>query len=157
MAAARPGSARLVRRPFAGVIAALAAFACGPPLEVRYEEEVRAASPPARHAIHSERLDEARAAIRWYQDTFGPQHFYLELQRHVAQPELEGINQGLVALGRELGVGLVATNDVPSKDVLKKVREGVLSMITILPRIIPLDIEALNVEEKLMNLFRVAA
>ena len=62
--------------------------------------------------IQDNRLDAARAAIRWYQDTFGPQHFYLELQRHVAQPELEGINQGLVALGCELGVGLVATNDV---------------------------------------------
>jgi len=62
--------------------------------------------------IKDEQLDAAREAVRWYQDTFGPDNFYLELQRHVAQPELEAINQGLLALGRELGVGFVATNDV---------------------------------------------
>ncbi len=55
-------------------------------------------------------MDKARDAIRWYQDTFGPGNFYLELQRHVAQPEMEAVNQALLALGRELGV--VATNDV---------------------------------------------
>ena len=62
--------------------------------------------------IQNKRMDAARDAVRWYQDTFGPQNFYLELQRHVAQPELEEINQALLALGRELGVNIVATNDV---------------------------------------------
>jgi DNA polymerase-3 subunit alpha len=62
--------------------------------------------------IRSKRLDAARDAVHWYRDTFGPQGFFLELQRHVAQPELEEINQAIVALGRELGVGIVATNDV---------------------------------------------
>jgi DNA polymerase-3 subunit alpha len=55
--------------------------------------------------------DAARAAARWYQETFGPHGFYLELQRHVALPEIEAANQGLLALGRELGIDLVATND----------------------------------------------
>ena len=57
-------------------------------------------------------LDAARQAARWYRDTFGPKGFYLEVQRHVAQPELEEINQALVALGEEQDIGIVATNDV---------------------------------------------
>jgi len=62
--------------------------------------------------IQSGRMDAARDAVRWYQNTFGARNFYLELQRHVAQPELEAIDQALLALGRELGVDVVATNDV---------------------------------------------
>ena len=56
-------------------------------------------------------MEAARAAARWYQETFGPHSFYLELQRHVALPEIEAANQGLLALSRELGIDLVATND----------------------------------------------
>jgi DNA polymerase-3 subunit alpha len=89
--------------------------------------------------IQNGRMDEARDAIRWYQETFGPRNFYLELQRHTGgsprpmdamplshadqpsvphsvrdgiDPQLEAINQALITLGRELNVGLVATNDV---------------------------------------------
>jgi DNA polymerase-3 subunit alpha len=100
--------------------------------------------------IQNGRMDEAREAIRWYQETFGPHDFYLELQRHAGRPprsmdvgslphvdrqspvgslppsangvprsvrdgidpQLEAINQTLITLGRELNVGLVATNDV---------------------------------------------
>ena len=62
--------------------------------------------------IQNEQMDAAREAVRWYQDAFGPDNFCLELQRHVAQPELEEINQALLALGRELDADVVATNDV---------------------------------------------
>jgi len=62
--------------------------------------------------ILSKDMDAARRAVHWYQDTFGPQGFFLELQRHVGQPELEQINEGLVMLARECDVDLVATNDV---------------------------------------------
>ncbi len=55
------------------------------------------------------RLDEAKQAARWYQQTFGD--FYLEVMRHPI-PELEQINQSLIPMGRELGIPLVATNDV---------------------------------------------
>ena len=55
------------------------------------------------------RLDEAKQAARWYQQTFGD--FYLEIMRHPI-PELEQINQGLIPMSRELGIPLVATNDV---------------------------------------------
>ena len=61
--------------------------------------------------IQNKQMDAARATARWYKDTFGP-HYYLELQRHVALPELEVANQGLIALGRELDIELVATNDL---------------------------------------------
>jgi len=54
----------------------------------------------------------AREAALWHRDTFGADGFYLEIQRHIAQPELEDINRGLVALSEELGIELVATNDV---------------------------------------------
>ncbi|KPL20680.1 MAG: hypothetical protein AMJ93_11320 [Anaerolineae bacterium SM23_84] len=62
--------------------------------------------------IQRKQMDAARDAVRWHQDTFGSQAFYLELQRHVAQPDLEEINQGLLRLGRECGTAVVATNDV---------------------------------------------
>jgi DNA polymerase-3 subunit alpha len=55
------------------------------------------------------RFDEAKRAALWYQQTFGD--FYLEIQRHPI-PELEQINQGLMAISGELGIPLVATNDV---------------------------------------------
>ena len=70
----------------------------------------RAGEIPA--CIFEGQMDAARNAVRWYQEVFGPDHFYLELQRHVGQPDLEGINQHLIELGRELHVPLVATNDV---------------------------------------------
>lgn len=62
--------------------------------------------------IQEGQIDAARDAIRWYQETFGPQNFYLELQRHVGMPEMEATNQALLALGHEFGANLVATNDV---------------------------------------------
>jgi len=55
------------------------------------------------------RLEEAKQAALWYQQTFGD--FYLEIQRHPI-PELERINQVLIPMGIELGIPLVATNDV---------------------------------------------
>jgi len=55
------------------------------------------------------RFQEAKQAALWYQQTFGD--FYLEIQRHPI-PELEQINQVLIPMGDELGIPLVATNDV---------------------------------------------
>ena len=55
------------------------------------------------------RLVEARQAALWYKQTFGD--FYLEIQRHPT-PELERINQELIAMSKELDIPLVATNDV---------------------------------------------
>jgi len=55
------------------------------------------------------RLQEAKQAALWYKQTFGD--FYLEIQRHPI-PELEQINQALIAMSSELDIPLVATNDV---------------------------------------------
>jgi DNA polymerase-3 subunit alpha len=55
------------------------------------------------------RFDEAKQAALWYKETLGD--FYLEIQRH-PMPELEQINKGLLALSTELGIPIVATNDV---------------------------------------------
>ncbi|GAG08600.1 unnamed protein product, partial [marine sediment metagenome] len=54
------------------------------------------------------RLEEAKQAALWYQQTFGD--FYLEIQRHPI-PEVEQINQALISISSELGIPLVATND----------------------------------------------
>jgi DNA polymerase-3 subunit alpha len=55
------------------------------------------------------RLEEAKQVALWYKQTFGD--FYLEIQRQPI-PELEQINQGLISIGEELDIPLVATNDV---------------------------------------------
>jgi len=55
------------------------------------------------------RLAEAKASAQWYKEVFGD--FCLEIQRHPI-PELEQVNQRLIDLGNELGLPIVATNDV---------------------------------------------
>ena len=53
---------------------------------------------------------EAAKAIGWYKELFGDGYF-LEIQRHEHVPQLPQINEGLVALGRDLNIPLVVTND----------------------------------------------
>ncbi len=57
-------------------------------------------------------LDKARQVAAWYRDAFGQDNFYLELQRHEGLPEFKQINEGLITLSNEMGIPLVATNDV---------------------------------------------
>ncbi|MFC1962083.1 DNA polymerase III subunit alpha [Chloroflexota bacterium] len=59
--------------------------------------------------ILSGQLEEAKEVARWYQQTFGD--YYLEVQR-LPFPELERVNQALMAMSEELDIPLVATNDV---------------------------------------------
>lgn len=61
-------------------------------------------------AIGRDDWKKAKEVTGFYKDLFGPEHFYLELQRH-AIPALQEINEGLLALSREYSVPLVATND----------------------------------------------
>ncbi len=56
--------------------------------------------------ITEKKMDEARAAAQWYQKTFGDD-FYLELQPH--SPELHA---PLLTLSQELGIPVVATQDI---------------------------------------------
>ncbi len=55
--------------------------------------------------------DKAKEVAKRYQELFGPEHFYLELQDH-GIPEQTQVNQGLLRMSRELDLPLVATNDV---------------------------------------------
>ncbi len=57
-------------------------------------------------------MAQAREAMGWFKDLFGPDNYYIELQRHEGIPELERVNQQLVSLAREFGLRCVATNDV---------------------------------------------
>ena len=55
-------------------------------------------------------IEKAKQLIKWWADRF-PGRFYLELQRH-GIPEQDKVNRVLFTLSRELGIPLVATNDV---------------------------------------------
>jgi DNA polymerase III subunit alpha len=52
----------------------------------------------------------AKAAAAWYRDVFGPERYYIELQDH-GIPEQHRTNGQLIELARDLGLGLVVTND----------------------------------------------
>lgn len=55
--------------------------------------------------------EEAKQAALHLRDVFGEGNFFLELQDH-GIPEQKLVNQGLLRMSRETGIGLVATNDV---------------------------------------------
>lgn len=70
--------------------------------------------------ILQERIDEARESAKWFKSVFGDD-FYLELQRHKATvpvanhetyPLQEKANEALIALGKELDIKLICSNDV---------------------------------------------
>lgn len=70
--------------------------------------------------IMSNRLEEARETILWFKEVFGDD-YYLEVQRHKTSkprantevfPLQETVNNQLIQFSKELGVKLVATNDV---------------------------------------------
>ncbi len=61
-------------------------------------------------AVLQDRPDHARELARHYRDTFEPDGFYLEvIPSHT--PDQDKVNQAFRALGDELGIPLVATND----------------------------------------------
>ncbi len=55
--------------------------------------------------------EEAKKSALHYEDIFGKGNFFLELQDH-GIPAQNTVNQGLLRLGRELSIDLVATNDI---------------------------------------------
>ncbi|NNM55478.1 MAG: DNA polymerase III subunit alpha [Spirochaetales bacterium] len=56
------------------------------------------------------KLDDAKRRAREFQELYGPENYYLELQDHGIDEQRQ-VNPVLIALGRELGIPLVATND----------------------------------------------
>ncbi len=63
-------------------------------------------------AIHLRqgRYEEARKSAEWFAGTFGTDGFWLEIQQHGIGDE-RIVADGMLRLGRELGLGVVATND----------------------------------------------
>jgi DNA polymerase-3 subunit alpha len=61
-------------------------------------------------AIRLGRWDEAKASAQWFSRVFGEGNFWLEVQDH-GIPEEKVVAEGMLRLGRELGLGVVATND----------------------------------------------
>jgi len=61
------------------------------------------------------RSDEAKEAAARYSGIFTNNRFFLEVQDH-GLPEQDKVREGLVGLGREMGLPLVATNDVHYMD-----------------------------------------
>ena len=55
--------------------------------------------------------EEALRSAKSYEDIFGADNFFLELQDH-GLPEQKMVNQGLLRLSRDTGLSLVATNDI---------------------------------------------
>jgi DNA polymerase III subunit alpha len=56
------------------------------------------------------RFEEARRSAEWFSTTFGPSGFWLEVQQH-GIPDERVVTEGMLRLGQELGIGIVATND----------------------------------------------
>ena len=55
--------------------------------------------------------EEGKKAALKYQEIFGKGNYFLELQDH-GIPEQKAVNSGLLRMSKELGIDLVATNDV---------------------------------------------
>lgn len=64
----------------------------------------------ARYILEN-KVDKAKKVIGEYQDIFGKDNFYLEIQDQFL-PEQKKVNKALVKISKELDIELVATNDV---------------------------------------------
>jgi len=62
-------------------------------------------------AILANDYAKAKELAVFYENTFGKENFYLELQNH-GIPEQLSVNAGLIKISNETGIPLVATNDV---------------------------------------------
>jgi DNA polymerase-3 subunit alpha len=62
------------------------------------------------YSLRHQRYDQAKESARWFANLFGPDGFWLEIQDHGIEEE-RLVAEGMVALSRELGLPLVATND----------------------------------------------
>ncbi|HEX5417678.1 MAG TPA: DNA polymerase III subunit alpha [Chloroflexota bacterium] len=70
------------------------------------------ASGEVPRLIQAGELAKAREAAGWYRDVYGPENYYIELQRHEGLDWLEPINTSLLEIARDLNLKVVATNDV---------------------------------------------
>src|SRR5690349_689202 len=60
--------------------------------------------------LRGSRYEEARRSAEWFAGLFGKDGFWLEIQQHgIGEERL--VQEGMLRLGQELGLGVVATND----------------------------------------------
>ncbi len=79
--------------------------------------------------ILDNRIEEARRVAQEFQDIFGKENFFLELHDQGIE-EQKRVNKELISMGREMGIGLVATNDchyirrqdAPAHDILLSIQ-----------------------------------
>jgi len=62
--------------------------------------------------IKSGKIEQAKKRILEYDNLFGHNNYFLEIQRHTEEQEQLSVNQKLIEISRELNIPLVATNDV---------------------------------------------
>ena len=55
--------------------------------------------------------DDARERAAWYAEVFGKDNYFIEIQNHL-RPHQAELNRTLAGVARDIGVGLVGTNDV---------------------------------------------
>ncbi len=83
-------------------------------------------------ALEYKKPDVAERLIREYQEIFGKENFYLEIQPHISFENQRAINEGLLALAPKVGAKVVATNDLhyvykedaDAQDILVSVQTG---------------------------------
>jgi DNA polymerase-3 subunit alpha len=61
-------------------------------------------------AIQKDQFEEARRIAMWYDEVFGRDNFYLEIQSNQI-PAQARVNQHMIRISKETGIPLVATND----------------------------------------------
>src|SRR5690606_32882268 len=60
--------------------------------------------------LRQQNYERARATAAWFAGLFGPERFFLEIQDHgIGEEDL--VRKGMLQLGADLGLGVVATND----------------------------------------------
>jgi DNA polymerase-3 subunit alpha len=63
--------------------------------------------------VKKQDVEGAKRAIRWYQNTFGPENFFLEFQEHYGKDSPQGeLNQQLYQLQKEMQLQSIITNDL---------------------------------------------
>ncbi|MDO8663609.1 MAG: DNA polymerase III subunit alpha, partial [Candidatus Wildermuthbacteria bacterium] len=78
------------------------------------------------------KIDEAEKTAQTYQQIFGKDNFYLEIQHHPNIPEQAKVNKAIISLSKKLDIPLVATNDshylkpedAEAQDVLMLINTG---------------------------------
>jgi DNA polymerase-3 subunit alpha len=70
------------------------------------------ASGEVPRLIQNGEVAKALQAAAWYREVFGPENYFIEIQRHAGLDWLEDINRELLGIADQLGLGVVATNDV---------------------------------------------